>query len=71
MLKEMHRTQNLFRYWWISLIVGILSVITGICCFVIPVNSIAMMTAFFIAVLIVSGIINLIWAFTNRKWNDS
>ena len=48
MWKEMHRTRNLFRYWWVSLVVGILSIVTGVCCFVVPADSLAVMTAFFI-----------------------
>lgn len=67
----MHRTRNLFRYWWVSLVVGILSIVTGICCFAVPVDSLAVMTAFFIAVLVVAGIVNVFWAFANREWNDS
>ena len=71
MWKEMHRTRNLFRYWWVSLVVGILSVVTGVCCFVVPADSLAVMTAFFIAVLVTAGIVNVLWAFANREWNDS
>ena len=71
MWKKMHRTRNLFRYWWVSLVVGILSIVTGICCFAVPVDSLAVMTAFFIAVLVVAGIVNVFWAFANREWNDS
>ena len=67
----MHRTVNVFKYWWVSLVVGILSVVTGICCFVIPIDSLALMTAFFNTVLIISGIINVLWAFANRNWNDN
>lgn len=71
MLQDLYRTKRFFRYWWISLIVGILSIITGICCFAVPAGSLAVMTTFFIAVLIVSGIFNIAWAFANRSWNDS
>lgn len=71
MWKEMHRTRNLFRYWWVSLVVGILSIVTGVCCFVVPADSLAVMTAFFIAVLVAAGIVNVLWAFANREWNDS
>lgn len=71
MWKEMHRTRNLFRYWWVSLVVGILSIVTGVCCFVVPADSLAVMTAFFIAVLVTAGIVNVLWAFANREWNDS
>lgn len=63
--------KKIFKYWWISLIVGVLSIITGICCFVTPVSAFAVMATFFIAILLVSGIFNTISAVTNRKWNDS
>lgn len=68
MWKEMHRTRNLFRYWWVSLVVGILSIVTGVCCFVVPADSLAVMTTFFIAVLVTAGIVNVLWAFANREW---
>ena len=50
---------------------GILSIATGICCFAVPAGSLAALTAFFIAVLVIGGIINVLWAVANREWNDS
>ncbi len=70
MTRKTHHSNSLFRYWWISLVAGILSFTAGICCFAVPAGSIAALTAFFIAVLIAGGFFNLGWAIANRNWND-
>ena len=62
--------QKPFKYWWISLLAGILSIVGGILCFSTPIDSLAVLTLFFVAILIVGGIFNIASAFTNRKWND-
>lgn len=67
----MKTEETLFKYWWVSLIVGFLSIATGICCFVTPANSLIALTSFFIFALAAGGIINIVWACTNRKRNDS
>lgn len=70
MLNEMRLHQKPFKYWWISLLAGILSIVGGILCFSTPIDSLAVLTLFFVAILIVGGIFNIASAFTNRKWND-
>ncbi len=65
-----YQSKRSFHFWWISLIIGILSIIAGVCCFVTPLDSLAALTAFFIAVLIIGGIFNIVFATVNRKWND-
>ena len=71
MLQITHPSKKLFRHWWISLITGLLSIAAGIACFVVPADSIAAMTVFFIIVLLSGGIFNVVWALTNRHWNNS
>lgn len=59
-----------FKYWWISAVVGVMSILIGCFCFVAPIDSLAIMAIFFVAFLIVGGIFNIISAMTNKKWND-
>ena len=71
MSKNLHRTGNRFRYWWISLVIGILGIATGVACFVVPTDSLAVLTAFFIAVLVAGALFNIVWAVMNRRWNGT
>lgn len=62
--------KNPFRYWWISLLVGILALAAGIGCFIVPADSLAILTAFFIVILLTGGVCNILWAVSNRKRNS-
>lgn len=66
---EIQINDNVFKHWWLSLIVGLMAIISGICCFVTPISSIAVLTSFFIIILIAGGIFNVITAAVNAKWN--
>lgn len=57
---EIRVDNNVFRHWWLSLIVGIIGIIAGICCFVTPVDSIIVLTDFFVIFMIVGGIFNIV-----------
>lgn len=63
--------KNCSKHWWISLVAGALGIAAGIYCFITPLESLAALTVFFIAVLLAGGIFNLAFAITNRKWNDN
>lgn len=69
MSRVFYQSKRLFQYWWVSLVIGLLSIIAGICCFVTPVDSLAIMTEFFMALLVIGGLLNIVFAFANRKWN--
>lgn len=69
MITEIRLDKRKTKYWWISLIIGIMGIVTGVCCFVTPLNSMTVMTGFFIAMLMVGGIFNIVSACINRKWN--
>lgn len=71
MLRKSDRSGNLFRYWWVSLVVGVLGIATGVACVVVPADSLAVLTVFFVSVLVVGGIFNIAWAVANRNWNDT
>lgn len=64
-------TKRVFKHWWVSLVIGILSIAVGASCFMVPVDSLAIMTWFFMAVLIAGGIFNIFWAAKNRRWNGT
>lgn len=55
------------RYWWTSLIVGILAIILSIWCLATPLVTLFTITYIFIIGLILSGIIDIISAVFNRK----
>lgn len=65
-----HFPRGPFRYWWISLVMGLLSLVAGICCFTTPVGSLAVLTIFFLSVLIAGGLFNILFAVANRSNND-
>lgn len=70
MISKIQLDKKMFKHWWISLVVGILSIAAGICCLLTPIDSLAVLTNFFMIILIGGGIFNIVLAVTNRKWND-
>lgn len=59
-------TKRKVKYWWVSLIIGILAFIVGILCSIQPFLTVGMLTIFFIANFIVSGIMEIIFAISNK-----
>lgn len=55
------------RYWWVSLLAGILSVAVGIWCIATPAESLMALTTVFICVLIATGICNAVFAAVNAR----
>lgn len=55
------------KYWWISLLVGLMSLAAGIWCIVTPVESLTALTVVFICILIAGGICNIAFAATNNR----
>ena len=55
------------RYWWVSLLVGLLSVAVGIWCIATPEESLMALTSLFICVLIAAGICNVAFAALNDR----
>ncbi len=54
------------KNWWISLLIGILALIVGIWCIVTPDTSLIALTYVFVFTLLISGIIEIIFAVSNR-----
>lgn len=55
------------RYWWTSLIVGVLSIILGVWTFTTPITTLVALTIVFIVSFFISGIIDIIYSIANRK----
>lgn len=55
------------RYWWVSLIIGLLAVAVGVLSSIQPIVTIEILTIFFIAYFLVSGFLDIIVAVSNRK----
>lgn len=69
MFTEEKIEKNVFKHWWVSLVVGIMGIVAGICCFATPASSLEILTDLFIAILIIGGIFNIVTAVLNAKWN--
>ncbi|MFT3993662.1 MAG: HdeD family acid-resistance protein [Dysgonomonas sp.] len=54
------------KYWWVSLLVGILAVILGIWCAAAPSSTLIVLSALFTASFLVSGIAEIIFAVSNK-----
>lgn len=55
------------KYWWVSLIVGILALIVGFWAIAAPLSTIGILTIFFIASLMISGLSDIFFSISNRK----
>lgn len=55
------------KYWWASLVIGILALIVGLISSFEPFATIGMLTLFFITYFLVNGIFEIIFAISNRK----
>ena len=53
------------KYWWVSLIAGLLSILVGVLCLVTPDATLVALSMLFIAVLLVDGIMDIVLAASN------
>lgn len=58
--------RNLLRYWWAFLIVGLAVCVIGVLIFVYPARSYMTMAVVFAILMIISGIMQLVAAFTEK-----
>lgn len=65
--KFLETVKSKVKYWWVSLIIGILALVVGVWSVSMPVSTISILTIFFIASLMVSGISDIGFALANRK----
>jgi len=54
------------KYWWVSPIIGIIAIILGMWCIANPGATLAVLGALFIAGFLISGIFEIIFAFSNK-----
>ncbi len=55
------------KNWWVSLVIGILSLIVGFWCLLTPDSTLVALTLLFIIVFLVGGILEISFAISNRK----
>ena len=67
MSELMETMKKRVKYWWVSLLIGILSIVLGIWCLVIPDATLVALTMVFIASFLLSGIMEISFAVSNRK----
>lgn len=58
------------RIWWMSLLIGLLSVAMGVLCFTSPWGSLAAMSILFVAIFLGMGAANIIQAIANRHYDS-
>ena len=68
MLQIVDSMKKAVKYWWTSLLIGILAIIVGICCFASPDASLVGLTYVFITVFLLGGILEIIFAISNRNY---
>ncbi|MBK5721557.1 DUF308 domain-containing protein [Dysgonomonas sp. Marseille-P4677] len=68
MKNELFQTaKQAVKYWWTSLLIGILSIILAIWCLATPTTTLAVLGALFIAGFFIAGIFEIIFAISNRE----
>lgn len=68
MLYFIESMKRAVKNWWISLLMGILAIIMGICCFAAPGASLIGLTYVFVIGFILGGILDIIFAVSNRDY---
>ncbi len=62
--------KNSIKYWWVHLLVGILFILTGIYTFTSPLESYLALAIFFSVTFLVSGLMEIFFAISNREEMD-
>jgi uncharacterized membrane protein HdeD (DUF308 family) len=68
MLYFIESMKRAVKNWWISLLMGILAIIMGIFCFAAPGASLVGLTYVFVIGFILGGILDIIFAVSNRDY---
>ncbi|NDV47357.1 HdeD family acid-resistance protein [Paludibacter sp. 221] len=55
------------KYWWISLIIGVLALIVGIWSLVTPIETFFALTILFVVTFFIEGILEIAFSISNRK----
>lgn len=62
-----YSTKQAVKYWWVSILVGILAVLVGIWCISTPLTTIVALAMVFAAIFLISGISQIVFAISNNK----
>ncbi|MDR2039922.1 MAG: DUF308 domain-containing protein [Bacteroidales bacterium] len=62
-----HSVKQAVKYWWVSLLVGILALILGIWSIATPDVTLVALTYVFIFAFFISGILEIVFAISNRE----
>ncbi len=62
-----YSTKQAVKYWWISLLIGLLAVGLGIWCMATPLSTLVALVLVFAATFFVSGLFEIAFAISNRK----
>lgn len=64
----MDSMKKAIKHWWLSLVVGIVSIIVGVLCFASPDKSLVGLTYVFIASFLIGGVLEIAFALSNRDY---
>jgi len=67
MLQIVDSMKKAVKYWWVSLLVGILAIVMGVFCFTSPDISLLGLTYVFIVGFLLGGILDICFAVSNRN----
>lgn len=59
-------TKQVVKHWWISLLIGVLSILLAMWCLTAPTTTLAILGALFIAGFLIAGISEIVFALSNR-----
>lgn len=62
---------GLTRFWWVPLITGLVCIGFGVWCLCAPVSAFPVMAYIFTALIVAAGLLNLIYAFANRRFDSN
>jgi len=62
-----YSTKQAVKYWWISLLIGLLAVGLGLWCMATPLSTLVALVLVFAATFFVSGLFEIAFAISNRK----
>ena len=63
----LYSVKNAVKYWWISPIIGLISIFLGFWCIANPLSALAILGALFIAGFLITGIFEIVFAISNRN----
>jgi len=66
-IQMLNSAKKTVKYWWVSLLIGIIAFVLGIMCLVTPDKSLVALSYAFIAAFLFDGVLEIVFAISNRK----